>query len=246
VEIAEAEAERRLRQRLTGAASAPVKVNEPAERQLQQQPLPTAPQRQRSASASPSPSPSPLELPSGSPGTAASAAAPAGDAKAMAAQPSAAGRNSSAAEPSAMAVEGGAGEPPPLDPEDWSDELAQIDLELKRLGWNRDQEATYLERAFGHPSRNRITTYADLVAYSQALAGFPDGSDAAAVAVPLRRRDLLHQCDQLLAQLRWQPAHGRAFLEQHFQRSSRRQLNDEQLLHFNMLLESEMMASDET
>lgn len=133
-------------------------------------------------------------------------------------------------------------EPPPLDPEDWSDELAQIDLQLQRLGWKREQEGLYLERAFGHASRSRITTYSDVMAYSQALTSFEIGSDPATVAIPLRRRDLLHQCDQLLAQLQWSAAQGRAFLEQHFELSSRSQLNDEQLLHFNMLLEGETLA----
>lgn len=133
-------------------------------------------------------------------------------------------------------------EPPPLDPEDWSDELAQIDLQLQRLGWKREQEGLYLERAFGHASRSRITTYSDVVAYSQALSSIEIGSNPATVAIPLRRRDLLHQCDQLLAQLQWSAAQGRAFLEQHFQLSSRSQLNDEQLLHFNMMLEGETLA----
>ncbi|MFM7515021.1 MAG: hypothetical protein ACKO3F_17015, partial [Cyanobium sp.] len=46
-------------------------------------------------------------------------------------------------------------EEPAADPEDWSAELARIDLALKRIGWQRDQEGLYLERAFGHPSRSR-------------------------------------------------------------------------------------------
>jgi len=42
----------------------------------------------------------------------------------------------------------------PTDPEDWSDELnGGWSCKLKRLGWGAEQEATYLARAFGHPSR---------------------------------------------------------------------------------------------
>jgi len=59
--------------------------------------------------------------------------------------------------------------------------------------------------------------------------------------VPLRRRDLLEQCDQLLQQLHWDAARGRTLLEQEFQLSSRQQLSDEQLLQFNMLLESALL-----
>lgn len=132
-------------------------------------------------------------------------------------------------------------EPAP-DPEDWSSELAQIDLQLRRLGWQREQESAYLERAFGHPSRGRLTTYGDLLAYLQALQALEPGSDPNQAAVPLLRRDLLAQCDGLLAQLQWDASQGRQFLERQFQVSSRQQLSDSQLLQFNMLLEGELIG----
>ncbi|EDY38654.1 conserved hypothetical protein [Cyanobium sp. PCC 7001] len=132
-------------------------------------------------------------------------------------------------------------EPPP-DPEDWSGELAQIDLQLRRLDWQREQEGQYLLRAFGHPSRSRLTTYADLLAYLQALTALPGGSNPDEAPVPLRRRDLLAQCDQLLAQLGWDAQRGRRCLEEHFGQSSRQQLSDAQLLQFNMVLEEAVLA----
>jgi hypothetical protein len=135
-----------------------------------------------------------------------------------------------------------AAEEPPADPEDWSSELTRIDLQLQRLGWQREQEATYLERAFGHPSRSRITTYADLVAYLQTLEMLEAHADPAAVPVPLRRRDLLSQSDALLASLGWDAAKGRQFLEQQLGLASRQQLSDNQLLQFNMLLEEALLA----
>lgn len=144
--------------------------------------------------------------------------------------------------PGTAGAPGGEGaEPPPLDPEDWSAELAQLDLQLQRLGWARDQEARYLERAFGHPSRNRLTTYADLIAYLRALEGFEPGQDPGQAAVPLRRRDLLAQSDLLLEQLGWEADRGRSFLEEQLGASSRSQLSDPQLLQFNMLLEGELL-----
>ena len=133
-------------------------------------------------------------------------------------------------------------EEPPADPEDWSSELARLDLELQRLGWDRDQEAIYLERVFNHPNRNRLTSYGDLLAYLQALEGFAPGTDPATAPAPLRRRELLSQSDALLGQLQWDPGRGRAFLEQHFSHTSRQQLSDAQLLQFNMLLESEWLT----
>ncbi|MFM7362659.1 MAG: hypothetical protein ACKO25_12760, partial [Cyanobium sp.] len=70
-------------------------------------------------------------------------------------------------------------EPPP-DPVDWSDELARIDLQIQRLGWSREQEGVYLERAFGHPSRSRLTSWADLKAFLRALEGFAAGLEPSA------------------------------------------------------------------
>ena len=134
-------------------------------------------------------------------------------------------------------------EEPPADPEDWSSELARLDLQLQRLGWDREQEAVYLERVFGHPNRNRLTSYGDLLAYLLALEGFAAGSDAASAPPPLRRKELLSQCEMLLSQLQWDPGQGRAFLEQNFSLTSRQQLSVAQLLQFNMLLEEEFMKT---
>lgn len=132
---------------------------------------------------------------------------------------------------------------PQADPDDWSEELAELDIQLQRIGWDRSQEGQYLERCFGHPSRSRITSYADLVSYLRGLRTLPVGATPANAAVPLRRSELLQQSDQLLQSLRWEAAQGRDLLEQHFQLSSRQQLNDEQLLQFNMLLEGELIQA---
>ena len=130
----------------------------------------------------------------------------------------------------------------PTDPEDWSDELAAIDLELQRLGWDRQQERLYLERAFGHGSRHRLTRYSDLVAFLKRLRSLEPGISADSAPVPLRRSDLISQGDQMLQTLRWSSAQAREFLQQHLQASSRQQLSDEQLLQFNMLLEEQLLA----
>jgi hypothetical protein len=132
---------------------------------------------------------------------------------------------------------------PVEDPQDWSAELTHLDLQLRRLGWDRDREAAYLQRCFGHPSRDRITVYADLIAYLQAIEGLEPGCDPATAAVPLRRADLLEQCNLLLQQLGWDGSMGRSFLEKHLGVSSRQQLKDADLLRFNMLLEEETLRA---
>lgn len=130
----------------------------------------------------------------------------------------------------------------PTDPEDWSEELAAIELELKRIGWQREQEVVYLTRAFGHSSRHKLTRYADLVAYLRQLRQMQTGETPDQASVPLRRGDLIQQGDQMLKQLKWNSEQARGFLQQQMQASSRQQLSDEQLLQFNMLLEEKMIA----
>jgi hypothetical protein len=181
-----------------------------------------------------------------------SSAAPEAEAAPISPQPA---RNSVIRRTSAEASETSAPvEPPPSpelplleglqqSPDDWSDELAALDLQLRQLGWGRDQESTYLQRAFGHPSRSRLTSYGDLNAYLKAVQQLSPGSDPASAPVPLRRTDLLSQCDEMLQKLQWDASQGRAFLEEHFQLASRQQLSDEQLLHFNMLLEAELFQT---
>ena len=132
---------------------------------------------------------------------------------------------------------------PPADPEDWSSELLHLDRELQRLQWGRAEEEVYLQRAFGHPSRNRLTSYADLLAYLRAIEALGTPADPATAAVPMRRQDLLSQCDALLRQLGWPRERARQFLESQLQVSSRQQLSDQDLLQFNLLLEGELLAA---
>jgi hypothetical protein len=132
---------------------------------------------------------------------------------------------------------------PPADPEDWSSELLHLDRELQRLQWGRAEEEVYLQRAFGHSSRNRLTSYADLLAYLRAIEALGTPADPATAAVPMRRQDLLSQCDALLRQLGWPRERARQFLESQLQVSSRQQLSDQDLLQFNLLLEGELLAA---
>ena len=131
----------------------------------------------------------------------------------------------------------------PTDPEDWSEELTAIDLELKRIGWGRDQERIYLERAFGHASRHRLTRYADLVAYLRQLRQLQPQEQPDQAHIPIRRSDLISQGDQMLKKLGWKAEQARAFLQEQLQASSRQQLTDEQLLQFNMLLEEQALKT---
>ena len=131
----------------------------------------------------------------------------------------------------------------PTDPDDWSDELTAIDMEIRRIGWSREQEQEYLTRAFGLGSRHKLTRYADLVAYLRQLKFIQANDDASTAPSPIRRGDLLQQGDSMLRQLGWNSDQARAFLQQQLGSTSRQQLSDEQLLQFNMLLEEQQMKT---
>ena len=135
-------------------------------------------------------------------------------------------------------------EPPsesPTDPDDWSEELTAIDFELKRIGWTRDEERQYLERAFGHGSRHRLTRYADLVAFLRQLRQIQPGESPDQSAVPIHRGELISQGDQMLLTLGWTGEQARSFLQQTLNSISRQHLSDEQLLQLNMLLEEQIL-----
>ena len=135
-------------------------------------------------------------------------------------------------------------EPPnsPEDPEDWSADLSQLDLLLRKLGWGKEEERVYLQRLFDHPSRSRLTRYGDLLLLRRALEGLSAGAQPASAPLPMRRSDLLTQCDGLLQRLGWSTDQARQTLEQQFAASSRQHLSDEQLLAFNLLLEGELIG----
>ena len=130
----------------------------------------------------------------------------------------------------------------PTDPDDWSDELTAIDMEIRRIGWSRVQEQEYLTRAFGLGSRHKLTRYADLVAYLRQLKLIQANDDSSTAPAPIRRGDLLQQGDSMLKQLGWSADQARAFLQQQLGLTSRQQLSDEQLLQFNMLLEEQTIS----
>ena len=130
----------------------------------------------------------------------------------------------------------------PTDPEDWSEELTAIDLQLKRIRWTREHESEYLERAYGHGSRHKLTRYSDLVSYLNKLKSFDDEANAGSAPTPLRRSDLITQGDEMLTTLQWDQETAKNFLQTKLGATSRQQLSDEQLFEFNMLLEEQLIS----
>ncbi len=142
------------------------------------------------------------------------------------------------------------------EPSDWSEDLALVELQLQRLGWDQNQESVYLERCFGFLERNHITRHQDLQTYIDLLTKLPPQADPCTAPLqedqdqqPLpqhqpmeTRQQLMENGNGLLGQLGWTTSQGRALLERHFGHSSRQFLRDEQLMQFNQQLESLLLT----
>ncbi|WP_320676891.1 hypothetical protein [Prochlorococcus sp. MIT 1300] len=125
---------------------------------------------------------------------------------------------------------------PSEDPEDWTEELAQVELEIKRIGWSRIDESKYLDRAMGYSSRQLITQYSELISYLNQLKKFVKDESPESADIPLKRGDLITESNSILKELNWDIAKSRAYLLESMKVKSRQDLSDEKLMQFNNIL----------
>ena len=122
------------------------------------------------------------------------------------------------------------------EPCDWSNELTAIDAEIKRLKWTRDDELVFLEKTLGYKNRNRITNYSDIVKYLSLLK--ETDSQIKSKVVNVNINNLIEESDIILKDLSWDHVKGREFLQSEFNVSTRKELNEKQLLLFVEKLKS--------
>ncbi len=116
------------------------------------------------------------------------------------------------------------------EPSDWSNELTEIDSEIERLKWSREDEINFLEKKFGYNNRNKITNYNDILKYLSLLKKTP-------VTIKTKEdqgkiNSLIAESDIILRELLWDNIQGREYLEKEFNVSTRKELNKEQLMIF--------------
>ena len=122
------------------------------------------------------------------------------------------------------------------EPCDWSDELTAIDAEIVRLKWSRDDEINFLEKTFGYNNRSKITNYNDIVKYLNLLKKIDKPTHSQFVAGNINT--LIKESDNILRDLSWDHMQGREYLLREFNVSTRKELNEEQLLLFVEKLKS--------
>ena len=116
------------------------------------------------------------------------------------------------------------------EPEDWSNELTEIDIEIKRLKWSRDDEINFLFKTFGYNNRNKITKYDDIVKYLELLKKIDRQLKSDVINDNFNR--LIAQSDSILMDLSWDHIQGRDFLKKEFNVSTRKELSEKQLISF--------------
>ncbi len=122
------------------------------------------------------------------------------------------------------------------EPSDWSNELTAIDSEIERLKWSRDDEIKFLEKNLGYNNRNKITNYIDIVKYLNLLK--KTNNQIRSNVVDEKFNTLLDESDSILKDLSWDHIQGREYLQNEFNVSTRKELNEKQLISFVEKLKS--------
>jgi len=122
------------------------------------------------------------------------------------------------------------------EPFDWSNELTEIDSEIKRLNWKREDEVRFLEENLGYNHRNKITKYDELIKYLNILKKL-DNADSSKLK-RIDRKSIIDESDSIIKDLSWNNKQGREFLQNEFNVSTRIELDDDQLLSFIEKLKS--------
>tara|TARA_B100001250_G_scaffold359056_1_gene335734 strand:+ start:1951 stop:2604 length:654 start_codon:yes stop_codon:yes gene_type:complete len=122
------------------------------------------------------------------------------------------------------------------EPNDWSNELTAIDSEIERLKWSREDEINFLEKSLGYNNRNKITNYNDIVIYLGLLKKIDRPSKNNEFKGNINT--LIEESDNILKDLSWNHIRGREFLQKEFNVSTRKELNEEQLISFVAKLKS--------
>ena len=116
------------------------------------------------------------------------------------------------------------------EPSDWSDELLAIDKEINRLNWTREEEILFLKQNFGHNNRNKITKYTELVNYLNSLKQIDNNISTKLNSNNINK--IIEESDIILRDLSWNNQQGREFLQKEFNVSTRKELDEKQLLTF--------------
>ena len=85
---------------------------------------------------------------------------------------------------------------------DWSDEITELDNQLTRIGWTREEEKLILEE-LGYSNRNRITDFKDLILFIYILKQIKTNEKVDIIKSLLSKENLIHCSDNKIKKLKW-------------------------------------------
>ena len=128
------------------------------------------------------------------------------------------------------------------DPTDWSKELAEIDIEIKKLNWTRDEESLFIKKLFGYSNRQNITKYKELISYLEKLREL--NKQTINTLANNSNESLISESDKILNELSWDYTKGREYLQNEFNVSTRKDLTHDKLMLFVNKLKSIKNSTD--
>tara|TARA_B100000700_G_scaffold329345_1_gene450674 strand:- start:1664 stop:2416 length:753 start_codon:yes stop_codon:yes gene_type:complete len=121
-------------------------------------------------------------------------------------------------------------------PEDWSEMITKVELELKKIGWSKDEEKNYLQRNYGVNGKDRITKFDEMNQFYRDLLSINSGIETNSEILVSNRNLIIEESNEIIAKLNWDKNKARDFLKEHFNVLSRTELGIKELQHFNALL----------
>ena len=125
-------------------------------------------------------------------------------------------------------------------PNDWSEEISQIEHHIKRLEWSKDQEDYFIRKTLEYPSRDRISKYEDMLLLIWLLKKLNKENSVKDFEQNISQNELMIRSDKLINKLAWETNKAKENLNQNFRKHSRSLLSTKELLQFIQLLENEL------
>ncbi len=123
---------------------------------------------------------------------------------------------------------------------DWTEELAEIDYEIARLGWSREQENEFLEKILEFPKKNRISDINQIKDFINVLKSIKPEQSMNKLKEYFTKETLIRLSDKRITELNWSTEKARDYLNKSFNVSSRNNLTIIDLIKFNELLNKDI------
>ncbi len=123
---------------------------------------------------------------------------------------------------------------------DWSDEISDVDNELERIGWSRNEEQIIMQKTIGYLNRSRITEINELIMFRDILKMINKNEDINSIDNIFNTNKLINDSSYKIKLLNWDKQQSINFLKSNFNEVSRNKLSLKQLISFNLLLDKEI------